>query len=86
MSQSSLNSYFSGKIINNNEILNASNNYFTFHNEGNENDNDSNISFSNFCGINNENEDKSVSNSINNSNNQIKNIKSTLFIKNSKKK
>ena len=86
VSQSSLNSYFSGKIINNNEILNASNNYFTFHNEGNENDNDSNISFSNFCGINNENEDKSVSNSINNSNNQIKNIKSTLFIKNSKKK
>ena len=78
ISQSSLNSYLSGKLINN-DLLNNSN--FTFHNDDNENL--SNISFSKVNGYNQDNDDKSVTNSNNTS---VRIIKSTLFSKSSQNK
>ena len=78
ISQSSLNSYLSGKLINN-DLLNNSN--FTFHNDDNENLR--NISFSKVNGYNQDNDDKSVTNSNNTS---VRIIKSTLFSKSSQNK
>ena len=78
ISQSSLNSYLSGKFINN-DILNNSN--FTFHNDDNENL--SNISFSKVNGYNQDIDEKSVTNSNNTS---VRIIKSTLFSKSSQNK
>ena len=77
VSQTSLTSYFSGKLINN-DIMNVSNSNFTFNN-----DNESNISLIRSYNYNQEIDDKSVNNS---NNNTSRKIKTTVFSKNSIKK
>ena len=77
VSQTSLTSYFSGKLINN-DIMNVSNSNFTFNN-----DNESNISLIRSYNYNQEIDDKSVNNS---NNNTSRKIKTTVFTKNSIKK
>ena len=76
VSLSSLNSYLSGKTYKFNDLMSGNNNY-TF-----QNDNESNISFSNICNYKFENDTKS----LNNSNSGIRNIKSSVFSSINKKK